>query len=107
MRLWRGVGRPLDARFGSAVEDSRDAVRLGQDGAVAEAEGEAESDAQDAASEHVGLGQDGDGHQVAHEDARQQQVAQFPSGCHYHRRAVCLFCRLVVCRRPHPTPKEK
>ena len=87
LRLWRGVGRALDAGFRSAVEDPRDSVRLGQDGTVAETEGEAEADAQNAASEHVGFGQDRDGHQVAHEDARQQQVAQLPSRGHYHRRA--------------------
>jgi hypothetical protein len=87
LRAGRGARGPLDAPD-AAVEDARDAVGLGDDGAVANGEADAQSDAQNGARDLRRLGQDDERHQVAGEDAGQQHVAQLAARRHDDRRLV-------------------
>ncbi len=71
LRLGRRVVRSHDA-FGSSIEDTRYPIGFRQDGAVADAQREAQANAQQSAGEDVGLGQNGNGHQVAAKNSGQQ-----------------------------------
>ncbi len=60
--FWWSVRRSLDTSFCTPVENSWDPIRFRQNGTVAEAEGEAETQPQYAARKHGGHSKDRDRH---------------------------------------------
>lgn len=75
---WRGVQRPLYTLH-ALIEDSGDAVRFDEYGAVADAKAESDADPQAGTRKNIRRGEDDEGHAVAAQDARQQHIAQLPA----------------------------
>lgn len=75
LRDRRRVQRPLDA-LDALVEDARDAVRLDENCAVADAEAEADADAKTRARQDIRRREDDEGHAVAAQDPGEQHVAE-------------------------------
>lgn len=76
------VAGPLDHGFDADVEDAVDAVGLGQQRRVDEAERDADAEAPDGAQDRRGSDEHDEGRGVGHEDAEQQQVAQLATRGH-------------------------
>lgn len=72
------------------MEDTRDAVRLGQHGAIDHAETYAYAEPLKSADHHVWRGQEDEGVQVAQENSTQDHIAQFAARSTYQRR-VCVL----------------
>lgn len=70
------------------VEDPRDAICLDENGAVADAQTEADSHPEAGTRPNIGRCENDEGHAVATKNARQQHVAQFAARCLYHGRFV-------------------
>jgi len=71
-----------------AAEDSRDPIGLGEQGRVADGERRAQAHPPQRADGGRGLGQEEEGHDVGHEDAQEQNVAQLSARRLDQRRVV-------------------
>jgi hypothetical protein len=87
LRDGRSINGPFDA-FHPAIKYSRDAIGLGENGAVADAQTQPQTYPHDGTGLHGRLGEDDEGHGVAAEDAAQEDVAEFAAGSHDNWRAV-------------------
>lgn len=87
LRDGRRVERPLNA-LDALIEDPRDAIRFDENGAVADAEAEANANPETSARPNVRRREDDEGHAVAAQNASQQHVAQFATRSLNHGRFV-------------------
>lgn len=72
----------------TSVEDPRNPIGFCEDGRVADAQRQTDSDPHDRARHRRRFGQDDEGHAIARQDSNKQDVAQFPSRCHDDGRVV-------------------
>ena len=78
MRLGRDERWPLCSGSGR-IKDPGDAIRFGQEGAIHDGESGADAEADEAAGNVVGLGEEGERHEEAEHDATQQDEGQLPT----------------------------
>ena len=84
-------GRSINGSFDtlhSSIKYPGDAIGFGENGAVADAEAQAEADPHNGASFDWGFSEDDEGHGVAAEDAAEEDVAELAARGHDHRGAV-------------------